>query len=134
MNSPSALEIRCARLEQHIRDIVTKILYHETNFHRFNQLQVGGEPEGLAETTIRHARWLFYLSATTASGRLFCIEVEIAHDDAWIPFVIITSTNLPEPAQFIVGAAPAPALSHVRHCLLNLIETAESHAGNAVEL
>ena len=124
MNSPGSLEIRCAQLEAYARDEIAPVLYKQSEGNRFPRLSVGGDADGLRDTTIRDARWFFYLSAKTPLGNPIGIEVEIAHDEAWVPYVAITSTEQEDVDYTVIGLDPTAAIRRVKTFLLETIERA----------
>lgn len=124
MISPGGLEIRCAQLEAYARDAIAPVLYKQSENSRFPKLSVGGDADGLRDTTIRDARWFFYLSAKTPLGNPIGIEVEIAHDEAWIPYVCINSTEQEDADYTVIGIDPTPAILRVKSVLQETIERA----------
>ena len=122
------LQILCAQIEHSLMDQIGAVIARAVEQRLFPRMEVSGDVGGLYEATIKN-RWMTWaLAGCTPLGKAIRIEVEVSHDDSWVPVVTISSTETNDPLHFIIAHDVIAATNSVLESLKRIIEQARSRS------
>ncbi|WP_131989697.1 hypothetical protein [Chthoniobacter flavus] len=100
---PSALEIICAREERRMMDRIGDTMRKYFEKPPFPRFEVEADIRGMLHSdSIIEQSLAWRIGGCTPLGNPIQIELEIIHDETWIPVVSISSTEIDEPVLIVV--------------------------------
>lgn len=98
MGASRFLEIICKRTQDRMSGRIADAIGDYAKANPFAQMGISGDVRGsLYPSTIIGQSRVWIISGCTPLGSLIQIEIEITHDETWIPVVVVSSTELDEP-------------------------------------
>ena len=123
--NPGMLEILCAREERRMMDRIGEAAHRYCEARPFPQFAVCGDIRGaLYSSTIIDQSLALIVSGRTALGNLIHVEIEVVHDDTWIPVAVISSTELEESLFIVMRRHDDDAFAEVLETLDQLVAAA----------
>jgi hypothetical protein len=129
MKNPGMLEIICARQERRMMDRIGEAIHRYCEARPFPRMTVSGDIRGnVNSSTIAGHSLAWIIAGCTALGNPIHIEVEIIHDETWIPVIAISSTELEEPMLIVAERHDDDTFAAVMDTLDELVATASARS------